>query len=66
MLETSLTRFGMILDSIQSDVMQVNKRMKKFLIEMEGIFMQPPTPTSAINQAHFHLKPYVAPPLLAW
>ena len=35
-------------------------------MEMEGLFMQPPTPTSAINQAHFHLKPYVAPSLLAW
>lgn len=33
MMETSLTRFGMILDSIQSDVMQVNKGMKEFLME---------------------------------
>uniref|UniRef100_F6I634 Protein PAIR1 n=1 Tax=Vitis vinifera TaxID=29760 RepID=F6I634_VITVI len=37
MMETSLTRFGMILDSIQSDVMQVNKGMKEFLMEMEGL-----------------------------
>ena len=35
-------------------------------MEMEGLFMQPPTPTTAINRAHFHPKPYVAPPLLAW
>ena len=33
MIETSLTKFGMILDSIQGDVMQVNKGMKEFLME---------------------------------
>ncbi|EOX95951.1 Recombination initiation defects 3, putative isoform 1 [Theobroma cacao] len=37
MVETSLNRFGMILDSIQSDVMQVNKGTKEVLLEMERI-----------------------------
>ncbi|XP_022757359.1 protein PAIR1-like isoform X10 [Durio zibethinus] len=37
MIETSLNRFGMILDSVQSDVMQVNKGTKEVLLEMEGI-----------------------------
>ncbi|XAR63053.1 hypothetical protein NMG60_11022856 [Bertholletia excelsa] len=34
---TSLNRFGMILDSIQSDIMQVNKGTKEVLMEMEAI-----------------------------
>ncbi|XVE73860.1 hypothetical protein DITRI_Ditri11bG0152200 [Diplodiscus trichospermus] len=37
MIENSLNRFGMILDSVQSDVMQVNKGTKEVLLEMEGI-----------------------------
>ncbi|KAL5572861.1 hypothetical protein UlMin_022458 [Ulmus minor] len=36
-IETSLTRFGMVLDSLQSDVMQVNKGTKEVLLETEGI-----------------------------
>ncbi|XP_038996543.1 putative recombination initiation defects 3 [Hibiscus syriacus] len=36
-IETSLNRFGMILDSVQSDVMQVNKGTKEVLLEMEGM-----------------------------
>ena len=35
MIETSLNRFGMILDSVQSDVMQVNKGTKEMLLESE-------------------------------
>ncbi|KAK7292682.1 hypothetical protein RJT34_15533 [Clitoria ternatea] len=34
-METSLSRFAMILDSIQSDVMQVNKGTKEITLEME-------------------------------
>ncbi|CAL5400997.1 unnamed protein product [Camellia sinensis] len=34
-METSLNRFGMILDSVQSDIMQVNKGTKEVLMEME-------------------------------
>ncbi|XP_012083385.1 putative recombination initiation defects 3 isoform X2 [Jatropha curcas] len=37
MIETSLNKFGMILDSVQSDVMQVNKGTKEISLEMEGI-----------------------------
>ncbi|KAI4355077.1 hypothetical protein L6164_003886 [Bauhinia variegata] len=37
MMETSLNRFGMILDSIQSDIMQVNKGTKEITLEMECI-----------------------------
>ncbi|KAI4328793.1 hypothetical protein L6164_021122 [Bauhinia variegata] len=36
-METSLNRFGMILDSIQSDVMQVSKGTKEVTLEMEYI-----------------------------
>ncbi|TYH58673.1 hypothetical protein ES332_D08G171400v1 [Gossypium tomentosum] len=36
-IETSLNRFGMILDSVQSDIMQVNKGTKELLLEMEGM-----------------------------
>ncbi|GMN44924.1 hypothetical protein TIFTF001_014127 [Ficus carica] len=36
-METSLNRFGMILDSIQSDVMQVNKGTKEVPMETEGL-----------------------------
>ncbi|OMO78776.1 protein PAIR1-like protein [Corchorus capsularis] len=37
MIETSLNRFGMILDSVQTDVMQVNKGTKEVLLEMEAV-----------------------------
>ncbi|KAI8028482.1 Protein PAIR1, partial [Camellia lanceoleosa] len=36
-METSLNRFGMILDSVQSDIMHVNKGTKEALMEMEVI-----------------------------
>ncbi|CAL5383004.1 unnamed protein product [Camellia sinensis] len=36
-IETSLNRFGMILDSVQSDIMHVNKGTKEALMEMESI-----------------------------
>ncbi|KAJ1429593.1 hypothetical protein SESBI_08378 [Sesbania bispinosa] len=36
-METSLSRFAMILDSVQSDVMQVNKGTKEIILEMECI-----------------------------
>ncbi|KAE8727528.1 Recombination initiation defects 3, putative isoform 2 [Hibiscus syriacus] len=36
-IETSLNRFGMILDSVQSGVMQVNKGTKEVLLEMAGM-----------------------------
>lgn len=35
MMETSLSRFGMILDSVQSDIMQVNKGRKEAALESE-------------------------------
>ncbi|KAJ8623859.1 hypothetical protein MRB53_032389 [Persea americana] len=37
LMETSLSRLGMVLDSVQSDVMQVNKSVKEVSLEMEGI-----------------------------
>lgn len=36
-METSLGRFGMILDSIQADVMQANKGTKELSLEVESI-----------------------------
>ncbi|KAJ8433685.1 hypothetical protein Cgig2_002356 [Carnegiea gigantea] len=36
-METSLSKFGMILDSIQADVMQANKGTKELSLEVEGI-----------------------------
>lgn len=36
-METSLSRFAMIMDSVQNDVMQVNKGTKEMLLEMECI-----------------------------
>ncbi|KAJ7962400.1 Protein PAIR1-like protein [Quillaja saponaria] len=36
-METSLNRFGMILDSVQSDIMQVNKGTKEVTLETESI-----------------------------
>ncbi|KAK3022409.1 hypothetical protein RJ639_045180, partial [Escallonia herrerae] len=36
-IETSLSRFGKILDSVQSDIMQVNKGTKEVALEMESI-----------------------------
>ncbi|KAG9441290.1 hypothetical protein H6P81_017144 [Aristolochia fimbriata] len=36
-VETSLSRLAMILDSIQSDVMQVNKSVKEVLLGTEGL-----------------------------
>ncbi|WCJ22785.1 Protein PAIR1 [Euphorbia peplus] len=36
-IETSLNKYGMILNSVQSDVMQVNKGSKEITMEMEGI-----------------------------
>jgi len=32
-METSLSRFAMILDSVQSDVMQVHKGTKEIILE---------------------------------
>lgn len=37
LIETSLSRFGMLLDSVQGDVMQVNKAIKQVSLETEGI-----------------------------
>ncbi|KAL5792387.1 hypothetical protein ACOSP7_000981 [Xanthoceras sorbifolium] len=37
MLDTSLNRFGMILDSVQSDLMQVNRGTKEVSLEMEDM-----------------------------
>nr|XP_009629846.1 putative recombination initiation defects 3 isoform X1 [Nicotiana tomentosiformis]XP_009629847.1 putative recombination initiation defects 3 isoform X1 [Nicotiana tomentosiformis] len=37
MVETSLSRLGMILDSVQSDIMQVNRGTKEILMEMESL-----------------------------
>ncbi|OWM64246.1 protein PAIR1 [Punica granatum] len=37
LMETSLSRFGRILDSVQSDVMQVSKGTKEISLEIESI-----------------------------
>ncbi|VVA89622.1 unnamed protein product [Arabis nemorensis] len=37
MMETSLSRFGMMLDSIQSDIMQANRGTKEVFLETERI-----------------------------
>lgn len=37
LIETSLNRFGINLDSVQSDIMQVNRGSKEILLEVEGI-----------------------------
>ncbi|KAL0907646.1 hypothetical protein M5K25_022066 [Dendrobium thyrsiflorum] len=37
LLESSLSKLGIILDSLQSDVMQVNRAVKEVSLEMEGI-----------------------------
>ncbi|XP_019059666.1 PREDICTED: protein PAIR1 isoform X2 [Tarenaya hassleriana] len=37
MIETSLNRFGMLLDSIQSDIMQANRGTKEVCLETERI-----------------------------
>uniref|UniRef100_A0A803M2X2 Uncharacterized protein n=1 Tax=Chenopodium quinoa TaxID=63459 RepID=A0A803M2X2_CHEQI len=37
MMDTSLNRLGMILDSVQADIMQVNKGTKELSLEVEGI-----------------------------
>ncbi|XP_061966717.1 putative recombination initiation defects 3 [Populus nigra] len=40
MMETSLTKFGMILDSVQSDLMQVKKGIKEVSLETEGMLQK--------------------------
>ncbi|KAJ7007678.1 hypothetical protein D5086_004977 [Populus alba] len=40
MMETSLTKFGMILDSVQTDLMQVKKGIKEVSLEMEGMLQK--------------------------
>ncbi|XP_011023327.1 PREDICTED: protein PAIR1-like isoform X1 [Populus euphratica] len=40
MMESSLTKFGMILDSVQTDVMQVKKGIKEVSLEMEGMLQK--------------------------
>ncbi|XP_077240255.1 putative recombination initiation defects 3 isoform X2 [Tasmannia lanceolata] len=37
LVETSLSRLGRIMDSVQSDIMQVNKAVKEVSLETEGI-----------------------------
>lgn len=37
MMETSLSKFAMILDSVQGDIMQVNKGTKEVSLETESI-----------------------------
>ncbi|KAH9731949.1 putative recombination initiation defects 3 [Citrus sinensis] len=37
LMETSLNRIGINLDSVQSDIMQVNRGSKEILLEVEGI-----------------------------
>ncbi|KAL6998716.1 hypothetical protein U1Q18_046143 [Sarracenia purpurea var. burkii] len=48
-METSLNRFGMILDSIQSDIMQVNKGTKEVLMESNSLQLEDslPKPSNA-------------------
>ncbi|CAN0824858.1 Putative recombination initiation defects 3, partial [Linum grandiflorum] len=36
-IETSLNKFGMMMDSVQRDIMQVNKGTKEVLLEVDGI-----------------------------
>lgn len=40
MMETSLNRFGTIMDSVQSDIMQVNKGTKEALMESKYLNCQ--------------------------
>ncbi|KAK1283961.1 Uncharacterized protein QJS10_CPB21g00427 [Acorus calamus] len=37
LMETSVNRLGIILDSVQSDVIQINKSVKEISMEMQGI-----------------------------
>ncbi|KAK6140621.1 hypothetical protein DH2020_025636 [Rehmannia glutinosa] len=37
MIETSLSRLGMVLDSVQSDIIQVNKATKEVALEMKAV-----------------------------
>ncbi|KNA15819.1 hypothetical protein SOVF_094760 [Spinacia oleracea] len=37
MMDTSLNKLGMILDSVQADILQVNKGTKELSLEVEGI-----------------------------
>ncbi|KAL3743522.1 hypothetical protein ACJRO7_018760 [Eucalyptus globulus] len=37
LMEASLSRFGIVVDSVQSDVMQLNKRTKELSLEVESI-----------------------------
>ncbi|CAN1849729.1 Putative recombination initiation defects 3, partial [Linum perenne] len=36
-IETSMNKFGMVMDSVQRDIMQVNKGTKEVLLEVDGI-----------------------------
>ncbi|XP_065864300.1 putative recombination initiation defects 3 [Euphorbia lathyris] len=50
MIETSLNKYGMILNSVQSDVMQANKGSKEITLEMEGIGQKLTVLNSSLQQ----------------
>ncbi|XP_044504054.1 putative recombination initiation defects 3 isoform X2 [Mangifera indica] len=50
MMETSLNRFGMILDSVQSDLMQVNRGTKEVMLEVEGISQKMVLQSTSLQQ----------------
>nr|XP_048320842.1 putative recombination initiation defects 3 isoform X2 [Ziziphus jujuba var. spinosa] len=52
LMETSLNKFGMILDSVQSDVMQVNKGTKEVSLETEGIRQKLVVQDSSLQLMH--------------
>ncbi|KAI4303374.1 hypothetical protein MLD38_039014 [Melastoma candidum] len=51
-LEASLIRFGITLDSIQSDVMQLNKRTKELTLEVENVQQKLINQDSSIQLLH--------------
>ncbi|KAF8017101.1 hypothetical protein BT93_H2348 [Corymbia citriodora subsp. variegata] len=50
LMEASLSRFGIVVDSVQSDVMQVNKRTKEISLEVESIHQKLITQDNSLQQ----------------
>lgn len=50
LMEASLSRFGIVVDSVQSDVMQVNKRTKELSLEVESIQQKLMTQDNSLQQ----------------
>ncbi|XP_078155485.1 putative recombination initiation defects 3 [Carex rostrata] len=49
-LETLLSRMGMIIDSVQSDVMQISRAVKEVLLETDGIRQKMITTENSLQQ----------------